>query len=442
MTQRITTVAAALALVGALFVGAPSVARAVVDDLYVGPNSHSSGGSCADPDYQVTGSNDNVQIQAAIDAAASSTVIHLCAGTFSITASLTDHGNPATIVGAGEGATTVEGNCTCRLLDWGAGGPLSLAALTFYNAYATVSGAALAVYDTSLTVEHVTFSENGSDLNGGAIYFSSDAALTIANSTFISNGANGVDDGYGGGALWSSGPTEIRSSTFRSNSATGAGGGAIESTGNITITSSTFADNRSDAGGAVFGNFATVRSSTFTSNSAVYGGAISAGSLVTASSMFSANQAQNGGAIWDCFNDVTNSSFLGNVATRNSGAIGACYGSVAGSTFKENHAGGLAGAVYMYQGGISRSRFIGNSAGTHGGALMFSGFSAANVNRGNLFVRNRAEIGGGAVAINASCTTIGKSVIARFAALNTFTSNRAQQLHRTDDVEFAPFGCG
>ena len=80
--QRIVSALATLALVGALFSGAPAAVRASGTTYYVSSNTHVSGGSCADPDYTVDDTADDVQVQLAFDAASDGDTVHLCAGTF------------------------------------------------------------------------------------------------------------------------------------------------------------------------------------------------------------------------------------------------------------------------------------------------------------------------------------------------------------------------
>ena len=109
--QRFVSALATLALVGALFSGAPAAVRASGATYYVSSAAHVSGGSCADPDYTVDGTADNVQIQAAIDAAGADDTVYLCAGTYHLANTLLG-GDPMTLQGAGQGVTILDGGAT------------------------------------------------------------------------------------------------------------------------------------------------------------------------------------------------------------------------------------------------------------------------------------------------------------------------------------------
>jgi len=59
--------------------------------------------------------------------------------------------------------------------------------------------------------------------------------------------------------------------------------------------------------------------------------------------------------------------------------------------------------------------------------------------RSNIFMRNLASIGGGAVALDLFCVSAqgvapSRSRLARFTSLNRFSSNRATQLRRWSDL--------
>lgn len=135
-----------------------------------------------------------------------------------------------------------------------------------------------------VTLENITIADGyGSDGNGGGVQLQS-GPLTVTNSTFADNTADGGSTGPGaGGAILvaSDGSLAVSDSTFVGNSAiasgSGADGGAIEDYGTVTIADSTFTGNSAANGGAVDdeGNPLTITDSTIVGNTADGGGGIS-----------------------------------------------------------------------------------------------------------------------------------------------------------------------
>jgi hypothetical protein len=187
--------------------------------------------------------------------------------------------------------------------------------------------------DVHFTVRNVRIA-GGRSNNGGGIANTGGGSLTVTNSTFTGNSADGSPGtgGIGGGILNSGGGSvTVTDSTFTGNSAggdpgtTGIGGGIFTNGGgSLTITNSTFAGNSAGAGGAILGlrGSVTVTNSTFTDNSADTGGGILSGTLTVTNSTFTGNS--NGGI---------DSGASGSVAVRNtilanSPSGGNCIGSI------------------------------------------------------------------------------------------------------------------
>ena len=128
----------------------------------------------------------------------------------------------------GGGKVTISGNNTSRVFVAQSGADLTLDGLTISDGSAIYGG--------------------GARNNGGA--------LTITNSTFSHNTAQGVS---GGGAVFNNSGTLIVSrSTFTNNTALGPGGAIAINTGDATIVNSTFSGNTADdgsgggSGGAIY----------------------------------------------------------------------------------------------------------------------------------------------------------------------------------------------
>ena len=63
MSKRLIALAtSALLIIGGVVVGTPARVRAGSTNVYVGFNAHTTGGSCANPDFTVTGTADSAQI--------------------------------------------------------------------------------------------------------------------------------------------------------------------------------------------------------------------------------------------------------------------------------------------------------------------------------------------------------------------------------------------
>ena len=195
-----------------------------------------------------------------------------------------------------------------------------------------------AIYASEVSVTNSLFNLNESAGSGGAIW--ADISFSSVNSRFEGNEA---DDGYGG-ALYLSGLTHVRGTTFTQNSAydadesgdDGEGGAINQETdcAGFLVERSTFTQNEAqDSGGAINfndcepGEIVRVDGSTFTSNEAVYdaGGAIDEDNeayLQINRNRFSANRVAptgdydegTGGAVWMNHGRLRGNTFSGNTA--------------------------------------------------------------------------------------------------------------------------------
>lgn len=242
-----------------------------------------------------------------------------------------------------------------------------------------------AIYITSDGAELVDngsgYTENTAGSNGGAIYAYTDTKVTIDGSTFTSNSSN--DEKYGGGAVYFSGAknSAISNSKFIGNSAVYNGGAiGVYSGTKLTLTDNIFGGKTSEEGNTA-GNHA----------GAVY--IASNGTVVTDNgSSYSYNTAGNhGGAIFAGSNTVLK---------------------INGSSFSNNEATKNAGAIYAYTDStleVNESSFTANkSHGTsYGGGAMY--ISGATVNMDTVaFTDNAADnkFGGAICAYSSSTVTI------------------------------------
>jgi len=252
-------------------------------------------------------------------------------GTIDLTSTLPTLNNNISIQGPGASYLTVQrdsGAGTFSVFTVDSGQTVSLSGMTIAGGNATTimglgdsSGQGGGINNAgTLTVNDSTFTGNsangGANSGGGGIYNS--GTLMVNDSTFTDNSA---PSGNGGG-IWSDGTLMVNNSTFTSNSAiSGDGwGGGIENDGTLMVTNSTFTNNSTAYGGGIFndGTTVSVTNSTFTNNSAPYdGGGIynNVGVLTVTNSTFTNNSTvYAGGGIFNNVGvlTVTNTIVAGN----------------------------------------------------------------------------------------------------------------------------------
>lgn len=286
----------------------------------------------------------------------------------------------------------------------------------------SVGGGALFLGAASQTkLENVTFSENTSKTQGGAI-------ATRTNGTGINNSGGNLtiiggsfDNNYAdknGGAIATTLQTVINGTKFDKNKSGYTAGAIAVQGGNLTITDSDFTNNESSFGGAIFapvnhGGFdtnsvVTITDSLFQGNKAAGAGAVGLMTTTTITdSKFISNQATDlnddgGGAIFVgsesitkfervVFEGNTSKSVGGAIATRanSAGNNTAAKLDIIDSTFTANQATGQGGAIYNAFFGsqtnpavvtIDGSTFDGNSSSVQGGAI----YNAAATNTSNV----------------------------------------------------------
>jgi predicted outer membrane repeat protein len=376
MSKRLIALATSALLIGGVVVGTPARVRAGSTNVYVGFNAHTTGGSCANPDFTVTGTDDSAQILLAVAATNEGGTLHFCAGTYDIDEQLDLNGTNITLSGAGAARTILDGGAIWLNGAYQSGGVMMI---TNFN---------------NLTVRKLTMTHGNAAIAAGEL-----GSVVAIDAKFTYN------SGSNGAAISAGGTVEVNRCTFTGNSVSG-NGGAIANEGDITITASTFTDNSAvGIGGAVQSNHrVTATESEFTRNTAGSGGAINAGTSV----------------------EVTNSTF-----TRNTGADfgGAIYASttatVRRSTFTRNTGADFGGAITAATGAISRSSFTKNTATSHGGAINFwSPTSPTATVSSSTFARNFAADGGGAISVG-PCVAARRSAVNKMLRANTFTGNKS-----------------
>ncbi len=277
----------------------------------------------------------------------------------------------------------------------------------------------LTLGDAALTLQAITLRNGQTDEAGGAVLSASGGALTVIDSSFIANNAPGggatAETGAGGAIAVLDGTLAVSGSTFTSNGAE-ADGGAIYAAGSVEIDDTVFDDNASAAGngGAIWAESPDepdqldLTGVTFISNrSALSGGAVYTGNHTIGEGITAEdNEAEeHGGVLYIAGSDldVVDSTFVLNAAGESGGAIYLDSGNadIQNSTFEENEAIGSGGALYTEDATVEvlATSFELNVAGVDGGAI--SGNESTLTAVLSEFYINEATGNGGAIAVTA-----------------------------------------
>lgn len=236
---------------------------------------------------------------------------------------------------------------------------------------------------------------DGKASDGGAIYDL--GALTVTNSTLVSNSVTGA----GGGIYSYAAPLTVHGSDFRYNSASSSGGGIHTEIGVLEMIDADFLNNSTSmVGGAVHNLDSTLRitDSTFISNTAMFGGGIMSGGIT--------------GTL-----TLTGSTFTGNRASFSGGGVtnGGTF-TATNTTFSENSADFFGGGA-IYNGGIVRAdgcTFAGNRTATSGGAVYNGGWITL---AGCALTANAATGNGGGIYNGGALTVTSSSIVSCTAYL-------------------------
>ncbi|MBE7556133.1 MAG: right-handed parallel beta-helix repeat-containing protein [Anaerolineales bacterium] len=332
--------------------------------------------------------------------------------------------------------------------------PLTLTNVTFSNNRSIGSAGAVNALD-SLKLDQVTIKDNGitfaRDASGAGISVEGNLVATEITVTHNLIDVSGDCACPGGGGIYVAGDAVVSAATFSENETRSAGtrGGGLYVEGNLTLSGSRFFSNTAslEGGGVMVKGDLTVTDSDFFYNITGRGGGIRVeGDLTVTNSDFFYNK---GAGVYADINTtvshsrfytntggglsvkggltVAESEFVGNIASQGGGGginIGAAGNNlITGSLFERNRGGGV---VSLQPARLENNRFINNRASWGGGAYIDSGVALNNVFEGNravaeersgfnfggglfvmrdatirnnLFVRNHADEGGGALTI-------------------------------------------
>jgi len=136
----------------------------------------------------------------------------------------------------------------------------------------------------SVTVAHFAI-QNGKAVQGGGVYVTSGAALTLRDSTVRKNRAENGYPSAGGGIYMNGGALTLNNSTVSENIATSQGGGISESYGQLVLQNATIASNHAWSGGGVWDDASsgtvTLQNSLLANNTSTYAGPDCSGTINT-----------------------------------------------------------------------------------------------------------------------------------------------------------------
>ncbi|WP_298521340.1 Ig-like domain repeat protein [uncultured Methanobrevibacter sp.] len=303
----------------------------------------------------------------------------------------------------------------------GASGHINITQSGFLRNHAILSGGAIDLVASSVTVNNSYFRENTAS-NGGAIFVGGTGENNFINASYFTD--NNATNGRGGAINWNASAGQIYDTNFTRNHADYGGAVYIGgSSDNSKIVNVRFTKNNATYNGGAIDWNATggkLYNTTFISNYAgEYGAALCRESGATGgggkNNTFISNHAGIAGAALGWINvnkiSIDNYTFIDNTADRSGGAIYIGAGSdncnIINCTFRGNNVtnltGGHGGAVDIVADNatIKNSNFTNNNA-FYGGAV-FVGSASGNTNITNVtFTRNNANVDGGAINLQAS----------------------------------------
>jgi hypothetical protein len=222
---------------------------------------------------------------------------------------------PGFLVNPGTGTTTIDGggriaisgNNNDRILQLLPGALAVVTGLTIQNGGGSLDGFGGGAILTSgvLNVKDSTFTHNNTSAVGGAIATAQGGILTLSNVTLADNSSS-----HGGGGIANEGGivTVTNGSTLSHNSSPGGGGGVANLSGTLMLSDSTLANNSAGTGPGIGGGILnkdqlTVNNCAITGNSALNGAGIANLGILTVSNCTLASNSvaagHSGGGIYN-----------------------------------------------------------------------------------------------------------------------------------------------
>lgn len=276
---------------------------------------------------------------------------------------------------------------------------------SYVNNSAEVSGGALAIVNSSLTI--TTPSVGGIQETGGVLF-----ALNrvIADSSFQEDESFSSNRGSGGCIYAESSTVDISGASFQNNTSSGSGGALHFNHSSVTMHNVTMVNNTAFIAGAIRvdneanvvidGNNSFRLNSVSESGGAIYVSNVSSLTF-NGENYFYRNSARRGGGVY-VLNASMSMEGMNSFVENSGGRGGAVYVNAAqasfdGTNYFRRNFGGRGGAVFTFEAFLTfsgPSHFEDNRGG-RGGALYLSGSNRVNFYNSTYFGRNRARTRGG-----------------------------------------------
>ncbi len=291
-----------------------------------------------------------------------------------------------------------------------------------------------AVYITrkgSLTITDSDFEENEALFEGGAIYSAGESTTNVSNSTFTKNKTADENDAKGGAVSVHSADINFDGVSFTENSTCKNGGALYVSyttasplNSHVSVKNSSFVQNTAgNCGGGIYGTkhkveaeedeIVSIYNTTFDKNNAVFGGGVyltSSADAYMKNVIFTNNTATSetentyGGAMCLAVSaeaEIDGAEFTGNSSSYSAGAVSintSARAAMNNITASSNSAPVSAGFLYVNNAKVDmyNSEITGNAAGVNGGAIAMYNAAVSNINN-TLFDGNIAGGNGGAI---------------------------------------------
>ena len=252
-----------------------------------------------------------------------------------------------TIVGAGEGTTTIDGAGIDRVFDLQAGANLEISDLTVTGGNVSFSPLPIERRGAGFLVRNggtLTVSNSSISGNSAAGIYGNTSTIEVANSVISNNGVEGIKvvdsvatitnsriaNNAEYGAYARGGTVKISQTIIEGNLSDNDGAGMVVNGGTTTITNSIIRNNTAeDGGGGLYLESGTliVENTTISGNTAYYGGGIGvdSGTLIVANSTIHGNNAlESGGGIYNFPGGtltLENSTISGNTSREGGGGL-------------------------------------------------------------------------------------------------------------------------
>lgn len=366
-------------------------------------------------------------LREAIDIAVAGDVVDIPAGTYLLTLGQLIVTEDLTIMGAGSGVTTIDGNASDRLFSIIAGSTVQLEGVQISNGQNSIGGSIL-INDGNLNLTDVIINNN-SATDGGGIYIITGSATF--NSGSINNNAS-TDDG---GGVYVASPTAFFTQlggSIEMNTIGDDGGGIYIDDGTATIQGGSISQNTAEQGGGIYVNngSATLDGGSISNNLATVASDPAGAGVYINNGLFT----MNGGEISDNLVPISNNDFPGGGVT-----VLAGHADLNGGTIHNNEAHRGAGLMVSSGTAYLAGTDIMSNTATYGGGIYVRNSSAvfsqtAGIIAGNVSTATTDYGGGGLYIFFGTFVATGGEINGNHANYNGGGFHVARGLAMVDNI--------